>query len=112
MLFLKDWLNGVSRWLSSNGAAFVTEGVLTPLGFQQLASLGSATALTPPAGARVALIQVDNTAVRWRDDGTNPTSSVGIKVGADQDLVYTGDLAAIRFIQTAAGAAINVSYYR
>jgi hypothetical protein len=50
-------------------------------------------------------------AVRWRDDGTDPTASVGMPLATGVSLSYDGDLKAVRFIQQSASAIINVSYY-
>ena len=83
-----------------------------PVGYQQITSVSASTALTIPAGANVALIQAEAQAVRWRDDGTAPTASVGMSLAADETLPYTGNLSAIRFIEQTAGAKLNVSYYR
>ena len=49
--------------------------------------------------------------VRWRDDGTAPTASVGMPLAAGETLNYDGDLNRIRFIQQSSGAVLNVSYY-
>lgn len=81
------------------------------LGYQQITSLSSAQALTVPAGATMALIAPETNDVRWRDDGTAPTSSVGMPLVVGTTLNYDGDLNKIRFIETAASAAINISYY-
>ena len=81
------------------------------LGYQQITSLSAATALTVPAGATMALIAPLTQGVRWRDDGTNPTASVGMPVAAGTYLSYDGDLTAIRFIQTTASAELNITYY-
>jgi hypothetical protein len=83
----------------------------TCLGFQQITSLSAATALTIPTGATMALIIPETQAVRWRDDGTNPTASVGMPVAIGESLNYDGDLSRIRFIEQTASAKINVSYY-
>jgi len=82
-----------------------------PLGYQQITSLSSATALTVPAGSSYAVIRAQTQAVRWRDDGTSPTASVGIPLGTSDTLVYDGNLSAIKFIEQAASAALNVAYY-
>lgn len=80
-------------------------------GYQQLTNLASATTLTVPAGTSVALIQAEAQDVRWRDDGTNPTATVGMILSAGQTLLYdAADLAIIAFIQTAASAKVNVTY--
>lgn len=73
----------------------------------------TATALTVPATATFAYVSVEGTNVRWRDDGTNPTATVGfiMYAGAAPQL-FSGDLAAVKFIQVAATATINVAYYK
>lgn len=81
------------------------------LGYQQITSLSAAAALTVPTGATMALIVAETQGVRWRDDGTAPTSSVGMPLAAGVSLSYDGDLRAIRFIQQTASATLNVSYY-
>jgi hypothetical protein len=86
-------------------------GTLVPKGYQQITSLSSATALTVPTGSKVALIQAETKDVRWRDDGTNPTASVGMIIAAGETLAYTGTLSAIKLIESAASAKLNVSYY-
>jgi hypothetical protein len=83
----------------------------TPLGYQQITSLSSSAALTIPAGAKRAIIQAETQDVRWRDDGTAPTASVGMVISAGDRLAYTGSLSAIRFIEATASAKLNVSYY-
>lgn len=90
--------------------AQVTESY-TPLGFQQLTSLATAATLTVPGGAKLALLQAEGADVRWRDDGTEPTATVGMVLAVGTVLLYTGDLAALRAIEAAAGAKLNVSYY-
>jgi hypothetical protein len=89
----------------------VITGKVVPLGFQQLTSLSSAAGLTVPDGALFAVIDVEAENVRWRDDGTNPTATVGMRIIADTELVYSGDLSAIKFIAETSGAIANVSYY-
>lgn len=83
----------------------------TCLGYQQITSLTSSTALTVPAGASLALIVPETQNVRWRDDGVAPTASVGMLVPANSSMSYDGDLKAIRFIAATSGAILNVSYY-
>jgi hypothetical protein len=89
--------------------------VVTPagkaLGYDQITSLGSAVGLTPPSGALVAVIVAEGAAVRWRDDGTAPTATVGMPLPAGGQMTYAGDLGAIQFIEQADGAALDVSYY-
>lgn len=95
-----------------SGGTAVVDGQLTCKGYQQITSLTAATALTVPTGARLAMIVAETQDVRWRDDGTNPTASVGMPIStADAGYWYTGDLSAIKFIEQVAGAKLNVSYY-
>ena len=83
-----------------------------PKGYQQITDCDPAVGLTVPAGANIAVIQAQAFAVRYRDDGTNPTSTVGMVLAAGTAITYTAALASIKFIDTAAGAAIlNISYY-
>lgn len=85
----------------------------TPMGFQQVTGLTASTLLTVPAGANMAIIQAQAQAVRWRDDGVAPTATVGVRIAVNETLRYFGgSLTALRFIQEAATAVLNVSYYR
>ena len=89
------------------------------MGYQQLTSLSASSALTVPTqdkqGNRkqptFALITAETQGVRWRDDGTAPTASVGMPLAAGVTLQYDGDLTGIRFIEQTASAKLNVSYY-
>jgi hypothetical protein len=81
------------------------------LGYEQITDLSSAVGLSAPSGATRALIAPLTKDIRWRDDGTNPTASVGMPVTAGTYLSYDGDLKNIKFIQTAASAELNVIYY-
>lgn len=81
------------------------------LGYQQITSLSSATGLTIPQGTTLALIVPETQNVRWRDDGTNPTASVGMPIFVGASLSYDGDLNRIRFIESTAGAKLNICYY-
>lgn len=87
-------------------------GSMTPLGYQQIVGLVAATALTVPAGATIAYVSVSGAAVRWRDDGTAPTASVGMPVGIGAQLSYSGSLSAVQFIQQSATATLDVAYYQ
>jgi hypothetical protein len=83
----------------------------TPQGYQQITSLSAATYLTPPTGATVAFISVGGAGVRYRDDGTAPTATVGVPVASGSQLQYSGPLSIVQFIQQAAGAILDISYY-
>ena len=96
------------------------KAITTCLGYQQITSLSSATGLTVPTRdpatgttmkANFALITAEAQALRWRDDGTDPTSSVGMPLAVGVTLQYDGDLSKIKFIQQTAGGIVNISYY-
>ena len=97
------------------------KAVTTIFGYQQITSLSSAQALTVPsiipngigmnAKPTFALIIAEGQAVRWRDDGTAPTASVGMPLPVGVPLQYDGDLKNIQFIEQTSGAKLNISYY-
>ena len=86
--------------------------IYTPLGYEQITSLSAGASLTVPERATRARISCEAQAVRWRDDGTSPTPSVGMHLAVDTDLWYVGDLGVVEFIEETASAKLNVSYYR
>jgi hypothetical protein len=84
------------------------------LGYQQTTSLSTSSAVglpSIPTGAGSAVIDVEGAGIRLRDDGTDPTSSVGRPMSAGQSLCFVNDPRAIRIIGQTAGATINVTYY-
>lgn len=95
------------------------KAVTTCMGYQQVTSLSSASGLTVPTRtpdgmsvrANFALIIAEGQAVRWRDDGIAPTSTVGMPLASGVALQYDGDLSRIQFIEQTAGAKLNISYY-
>ena len=93
-------------------------GPYLPAGYCQLTSLGSATALSScsggvPAGSSIAEICTESgSSVYYRDDGQNPTTSVGMLVPASTCFQYAGSLTAIKFIQTGSGAVLDVDFYQ
>ena len=99
--------------------ATTLKAVTSSLGYQQITSLSSAQSLTVPTRdklgnyqmATIALITPETQGVRWRDDGTAPTSTVGMPLAAGVTLQYDGDLSKIQFIEQTAGAKLNISYY-
>lgn len=82
-------------------------------GFRQVTATGSVFSLpTPPAGTRRTIIQAEAQALRWRDDGTNPSATVGMTIPAGGELRYDGsDMSLIKLIAASAGAIANISYY-
>lgn len=88
------------------------------LGYQQITP-NTATALTVPVTDKngnkqqptMAVITPEGQNVRWRDDGTDPTASVGMPIYVGTSFLYDGDLTRIKFINMVAGGKVNVSYY-
>ena len=89
---------------------FTADAAIRPLGYVQLTNLATATGGGIGTG-RVALIQTLNQNVRWRDDGTAPTTTVGMRLHAGETFLYTGDLRELLLIEEVAGAELNISTY-
>lgn len=96
------------------------KGVTVCLGYAQDTSISTASNLpsiptTDKQGNKqaptIAVITCETNTVRWRDDGTAPTTSVGMPLAAGTPFIYDGDIPNIKFIDTSTGAILNVSYY-
>jgi hypothetical protein len=111
------------------GYASITtvSGPVVPLGQQRIAAatLATAQSLTVPAGATIANFSPDgtggtnNNCLRYRDDGTAPTATVGSPLQPGQLLLgYTGQpaggaLTSIQFIEaTGGGCDLYIDYYK
>lgn len=95
----------------------VTVGATAPyqgvaLGYQQIAATSAVQTLTVPGGATYASIIVEGNDARWRDDGTNPTTTVGMPIYAGVPTQFSGDLATLALIAQANTSSYNISYYR
>lgn len=93
---------------------------LKSLGYFQGAagSVDSATLLsaltggTIPAGTCLVLITVAAQAIRWRDDGTNPSTTVGYPLAVGVELRYdSADFPRLALISQTAGAIVNIVCY-
>lgn len=99
--------------------AMTLKAITTRLGYQQITSLSSSTGLTVPTKdlnglsckPSIAIITPETQGVRWRDDDIAPTSTVGMPLAAGVTLQYDGDLTKIKFIEQAASAKLNITYY-
>ena len=58
--------------------------------FQTITGLNTAKSLTVASGATGAVITVEEAPVRWRGDGTAPTSAIGHLMAVDTWIVYHG----------------------
>ena len=84
------------------------------LGYQQMTGISTAAAAnlpSIPSNAASALIAVEVSGIRWRDDNTDPTATVGVPVAAGQTLCYGNEVGRFRVIGQTAGANVNVTYY-
>ena len=95
------------------------KAVTTRLGYEQITTVSASVGLTVPVRdlngmsckPAIALIVAEGAAVRWRDDDVDPTASIGMPLAIGVTLQYDGDLGKIKFIEQAASAKINISYY-
>lgn len=89
------------------------EAALFPRGYQQLTVSSTAVALTLPAGPlKVAIIQVEDNSIRYRDDGTDPTAAVGTLINANVPIIVCGPaIAGFKAIRVTADAKLSISYY-
>ena len=92
---------------------------IVPLGYCQLSAmqLSSAVGLSScsggiPSGATMAYIQSEVAGVRYRDDGTAPTSSVGVIIANATPIFYVGTLSALQFIAQSGSPLLDVLFYR
>lgn len=89
--------------------------MFVPAGYVQMTSMTTASALTgiPQQACRVVL-QAEAQNVRWRNDGTAPTATVGNLIRTtDPPLVLDGiDLSKVQVIAATAGAILNVTFYK
>lgn len=97
-------------------AGLGTAALAASRSYQQSTSLSTSTAAALPSlpsnpGAGSALISVEGAAIRWRDDGTAPTSSVGQPISAGQAICYAQDLGAFQMIGQTGSPTVNVTYY-
>ena len=101
---------------SSVGPIYTKPGAYAPLGYQQITAgtLASATPLTVPAGATIAVVESEAASVRWRDDGTAPTATVGMILAPNNVLTLSGaaELAAVQFILLSGSPLVDISYYK
>lgn len=82
---------------------------LTPVGYAQI--VGIATAISPPVAGRILMLNPETQAIRIRDDGTAPTTSVGLLIPAGTIYEYKGDTSKLKIIEDAASSTLNVLGY-
>ncbi len=94
------------------------------VGYFQIADLaaavnvGTAWAAALPAiavgsGQFILLLDAEGGNVRWRNDGTDPTSAIGGRIIQDTQMVYTANnISTLSLIAETVGAKMNVSIFK
>lgn len=108
--------SGGTRRIGIMSATSGTERYRRVAGFQQVTPLSSAVGLTAPTGYTLnaigrVLVQAVGQNVRFRLDGTNPTTSVGhLLTAGDPPISIDCGIANAKFIETTSGATLEVTY--
>ncbi len=85
-----------------------------PMGYTQQ-SISGLYALVLPVGVSAAIIGIEGNAIRFRDDGTPPTASVGQPIPAGSSLTYAANPASsqtLYIIPQTGTAVLNISLYK
>jgi len=87
-----------------------------PLGYCQLTASGTAALISTCSGGipnltiwAVICIEIAN--IRWRDDGTSPTATVGMPLISGTCLDYSGTMGAFSVIAQSGSPVIDISFY-
>lgn len=65
-----------------------------------------------PLGAEYAYVTSEGAAIRWRDDGTAPTTTVGYPLSVGTQLAYGALLPLLQVIAQTGTATVNIAFYR
>ena len=84
----------------------------TTMGYEQITGIGTTTAVAQavPAGTADWSNRAEDANLRWRSDGTDPTSSVGMLIYAGDTQQFDASLTAIRLISESGTGIANVHY--
>ena len=108
--------NPVSAWGDVYGRTHIKQaGGMIPLGYCQL-SVSTATAVSTctggiPAGTLKTQI-CSSTAIRYRDDGTSPTASIGMPAQALSCFAYDGTISTVQIIPQSGTSVVDISFYK
>lgn len=104
---------GTVSTLDGLSALGISPYALTSAGTAQFGlSVTTNTTLTVPGGTKIAQISVETASVRWTDDGTSASTTVGHLAPAGTAFQYAGPLASMKFTAVSGSPTINVSYYK
>ena len=89
---------------------------INPLGYCQLTASSAAALVSTctggiPATSQWATICVETANIRWRDDGTAPTTSVGMPVSSGQCFYYNSKFSALSVIAQSGSPVLDISFY-
>ncbi len=85
---------------------------LSPKGYVQVAlSSSSVQQISPPQGASLALVKIEGAGIRYRDDGVDPSASVGMPLAIGESLIYDAVMNSVKVIGQSDGAICNVAFY-
>ena len=118
MLKLSGLRSYLSTGIAPDGA--VVTGIRRALGYVQMSvttvvPVTLAAAITA-AGLKsstigYAVIQCSGNAIRWRDDGVAPTTTVGMNLTVGSELDYAGEVASMQVVSTSGTATLDISFY-
>lgn len=97
------------------GSWFFLPDAAISTGYVQLTSLSSAAGFSVPANTTFCIVIPTGAAINYRTDGVNPTSLIGEPLAVNQPAAFrmsVANLGAIRFIQQAPTATVNVDCYK
>jgi hypothetical protein len=89
----------------------IAEAKYQVLGFEQLELSTTPKSLAVPNGAAYAKIRANLFDSRWRDDGTDPTNTVGHILYEGKTITYIGDLRKMRFVSIPGTSYVSITYY-
>ena len=105
-----------SAAVAQNNSTRASSNFITPLGYCQFTATGTAQTLSAascaaPVRSAWATICIETASIRWRDDATVPTATVGMPVAAGQCIYYNGTFSALSIISQSGSPVVNISYY-
>ena len=98
-------------------AAMADSGIRrVPCGYLQV-TVTTVQSLTIPTACgsnpSLAVIKAETQALRYRDDGTAPTATVGQPIAVtDAPIAYEGTISALQFIAQVSGGIVDVLFYK
>ena len=87
------------------------DGTQTATAFGPMQQAGGLFPPNTPVIPSYALIQAEGRALRWRDDGIDPTPTQGMLIPPNETLVYNGPLRHLRIIGAQNGSIANITFY-